>query len=262
VQSRSYFNEGRSSRSNAKGKTKICLAAPIFGMFAAKTFGVGLNLPVGRNFCQKLLPFHLKSAISSSIAMDKIPDEEIIQRLRSVEERQVDDTFVYLHRAMFQRMAKFVGDNSGSPADAKDLFQDALVVLFKMARQEKLPEGVVVEAYLFSICRNLWYKVLNKRKRTSEWTEAAQMEAEVEPPLTSMLSEERRSIIERLFAKMGEDCKRLLVHYYFDQMALKEIAPLMNYASEQVAKNKKSFCMNKLKALAAAMPGLRELFNQ
>ncbi len=192
--------------------------------------------------------------------MNSIPDKQLIFQLISADDRLVDASFAYLHKTMFHRITRFVLDNNGTASDAKDLFQDGLVVFFKMAKQNKLPEEVVVQAYLFNICRYLWYKVLKKRKKPLELQDSLQMDIEVEPPLTSMISEERRSTIEALFAKIGDDCKKLLVHYYFEQMPLKDVALLMNYASEQVAKNKKSFCMGKLKMLAEQMPGLRDLF--
>ena len=194
--------------------------------------------------------------------MELIQDEEIIRRLKSANSREVDETFVYLHRNLFVRISKFVEDNSGAKPDAKDVFQDALVVLYKMARQDKLPTGVVIEGYLFSICRNLWYKTLNKRKRSVELTEINQTVELSEMPITSMLSEERKGAIDQLFGLIGEDCKRLLLSYYFDQVPLKEIATMLGYASEQVAKNKKSACMSKLKELAARFPKLKDLLIQ
>ena len=61
---------------------------------------------------------------------------------------------------------------------------------------------------------------------------------------------ERSEIIANLIEKMGEECRQLLLYFYFDRFRMKRIMELMGFSSEQVTKNKKSRCMKKLRAMA------------
>ncbi len=185
-------------------------------------------------------------------------DEEILHRLQFGESNEVDQALSHLHRKVYQMVVRFVKRYRGESADAEDVFQDGLVALYKLARQGKLPSDVNVDAYLFSICKNLWFKQLNKRKETVDLEKVAFDLPVEEVQLFSLLSEERQSLIEQLFLHLGEGCKKILTYYYYDRLRMKRIAELMEYANEQVAKNKKSNCMKRLKELLTAHPILKE----
>jgi len=43
------------------------------------------------------------------------------------------------------------------------------------------------------------------------------------------------------------DCQRVLKMYYYERLRMSEIARKMGYLNDQVAKNKKSSCLRKLK---------------
>jgi len=62
-----------------------------------------------------------------------------------------------------------------------------------------------------------------------------------------------------LLESLGGNCKRILVLYYFDRLKMKEIAEVMNFANDQVAKNKKSSCLKKLKAKISESPRLKDI---
>jgi DNA-directed RNA polymerase specialized sigma subunit len=46
--------------------------------------------------------------------------------------------------------------------------------------------------------------------------------------------------------ELGETCRKILVHYYYDDLSMKEIFERMDYESEQVVRNKKYKCMKQL----------------
>ncbi|HFA48532.1 MAG TPA: sigma-70 family RNA polymerase sigma factor [Bacteroidetes bacterium] len=186
--------------------------------------------------------------------MKKYADEDIVQRLQSGDNRIVDETLYYLHGQVYAMVVRFVRKYKGTLADAEDNFQDSLIALYKLARQGKLQGNTNVEAYLYAINKNLWFKQLKKRKETLELPDDAHAIPVPEVALYSLLSEERKAAIEKLLAQLGESCHRLLVYYFYDRLKLKKIAQLMEYASEQVAKNKKSACMRQLKTLLSQHP--------
>ena len=58
-----------------------------------------------------------------------------------------------------------VTQNSGDKEDAKDIFQDAMVIIYEKIRLNKLGLSSAFHTFLFSICRNLWLQELTKRKK-------------------------------------------------------------------------------------------------
>ena len=188
----------------------------------------------------------------------KIPDSEIIEQLQFGDSRSIDKVLLYLHRRVYHTVVSFVKKYKGSVADSEDLFQDGLVALYRLAKEGKLKKDATnVEAYLFSICRNIWYKQLQKRKETYEVDENANAVPIEELALYSLMEEEKKAAIDQLLSRIGDKCKQLLVYYFYDRLRLKKIAELMDYSSEQVAKNKKSECMKKLKTLTSELPSIK-----
>ena len=181
--------------------------------------------------------------------MKKIPNAELIQLLQNSKQQELDQTFTYLYRQMYKQVAHFIGKYKGSPEEMEDVFQDGLIALLKLARRGSLAEDLNVEAYLFSICKNLWFKQLQKKKSFIN-PEDLQMAAPVEEvPLYGLMKKEEQLAILNLLEQIGTDCRKVLMYYYYDRFRMKKIAELMGYASEQVAKNRKSECMKKLRAI-------------
>ncbi len=181
----------------------------------------------------------------------KYPDEWIVEKLRSRADHDNDEALRYLYARMFEQIQRYIAKNSGSRADADDIFQEGLVVLFKLIRQNKFPEGYNVEAYLHSICRNLWLKHLRKYRREVELPEDMVEIPMEDAGISQFLTDDQRAAVDKLFSQLGPDCQKVLNYFYYDRRPMKEIFELMGYSSEQVAKNKKSSCMKRLLALVA-----------
>ena len=52
--------------------------------------------------------------------------------------------------------------DGGTRDDAKDIFQDALIIFHRKVRSEEFVLTCAVSTYLFSICRNLWREELRR----------------------------------------------------------------------------------------------------
>ena len=172
-------------------------------------------------------------------------------KLRARADRDNDEALRYLYGRMFEQVQRYVLQNSGSRPDADDIFQEGLVILFKLIRQDKFPAGYNVEAYLHSICRNLWLKYLRKYRREVELPDSANDLPVPDAGIAQFLDEDQRAAVDELFSQLGPDCQKVLNYFYYDRRPMKEIFQLMGYASEQEAKNKKSTCMKRLLALVA-----------
>ncbi len=181
--------------------------------------------------------------------MIKPSNSALIKQLQHGSGSALDEVFTYLYRSSYQGVLLFIQKHNGRAEDAEDVFHDGLIALLKLARRGQLPEDLKVEAYLFSICRNLWFKQLQKKKSTIAPEHLPMSGPLEELPVYRMMKAEEREQIVRLLEKIGADCRQVLLYYYYNRMRMRDIAQLMGYASEQVAKNRKSECMKKLRKL-------------
>lgn len=192
--------------------------------------------------------------------MNRIPDKRIIEQLQSIEEKEVDQILEYLYSRMYPMVQGFVLKNRGEKSDAKDCFQDGLISFYKLARQDRLKNDINVEAYLFTICRNVWLKKLGRQKKPVLLIEDIETVPVEETTLKQLLSKEKEANIKRILQQLGTDCYRVLLDYYYKNLPLKKIAKEMKYASEAVAKNKKSHCMKKLREMIGKFPEYKNQF--
>ena len=69
-----------------------------------------------------------------------------------------------LYNTNFPKVKHFVLQNKGQIADAEDIFNKALLQITVRYRKEKFQITSSFEAYLFTACKNLWRRELNKSK--------------------------------------------------------------------------------------------------
>lgn len=177
----------------------------------------------------------------------KLADDVVIQKLKSNDEQEKDEALSYLYEMSYDVVAGYILNNKGSRDEINDIFHDGLIAFYMLARQNKLDKEIKVGAYLFTICRNKWTRHLKKQSEQVELTERLNTIPMDPVQMTNLLGDERSELLEEILKSLGDECYQLLTHYYFDRMRFKQIIQVLNYSSEQVAKNKKSACMKKLR---------------
>ena len=75
---------------------------------------------------------------------------------------------------------------------------------------------------------------------------------------STVLKNEESNLVAQMLDQIGKDCKQILLFFYFEKNKMSEIANKMNLANEQVAKNKKSNCMKKLKSFTSKETCLKQ----
>lgn len=137
---------------------------------------------------------------------------------------------------------RYVIANNGSANDAEDVFQDALVVLYKKVHAGNLVLTVPLKTYLLAVVRNCWLQELRQQKKMP----AANLADEIavidqdEEPLYNTATD--------AFKLLGEKCRQLLIMFYFKKKTFREIAAELAFSSEELAKNQKYRCMQKARA--------------
>lgn len=156
-----------------------------------------------------------------------------------------------LYAIAYGSCANMIMTNSGSEDDARDLFQEALLIFIKKLQTPDFKLTAQPKTYLYAVCRNLWLKQLEKRKKTKGTIQIDDPNNLI--PLIHVDGIEEKKIIEgkhelisEILQQLKGDCKQLLMSFYFKKMPLKEIAKIMEY-SDGFVKVKKKRCMDNLK---------------
>ena len=169
------------------------------------------------------------------------PDEHYITIIRSGNAEGLRR----IYREYLPRVAGLITKNGGNYDDAKDVFQDALVVVFEKCRQDGFTLSSTFSTLIYGVCRNIWGNRLQKKSRT-EVTLSDDFKFKDETDIEADLQEEEKDRIFRdaLF-QIGEDCQRLL-QLFFEKKSMEEIAAAMGFGSVGYAKKRKFQCKEDL----------------
>lgn len=144
--------------------------------------------------------------------------------------------------------------NSGTEEEARDIYQDALIVFWQKATSGKLVMTSKISTYIYSICQNLWRKELDRKKRLSNEEKDVAVVLDTE-------TEERNKIVAKCIDQLGETCKKVLMYYYFEEMSMQDIADKLGFANTDTAKTKKYKCKKKLDDLVKAQYSERDFLD-
>lgn len=168
-------------------------------------------------------------------------EKEIFERICKGDEKALE----FLYQKYYRMMTKLVITNSGTEEEARDVYQDALIVFWQKATSGNLVLTSKMSTYIYSICQNLWRKELDRKKRLSSEEKDASVTLDTE-------SSEREKILARCIDQLGETCKKVLMFYYFEEMSMQDIADKLGFANTDTAKTKKYKCKKKLDELVKA----------
>lgn len=157
-----------------------------------------------------------------------------------------NDTIVlqFIFKNFYSNINFFIKKNNGDEDDANDIFQEAIIIIYRKLKANTLVLDCSFDTYLYSICRLLWLKELEKRKIEKEnIKDNHEFNDEIyDDGLESVIDmNERYKLYQKHFALLGKDCQKVL-QLYFDKVPLKSIADMMGFKSEHYAKKRKFSC--------------------
>lgn len=157
-----------------------------------------------------------------------------------------NDTIVlqFIFKNFYSNINFFIKKNNGDEDDANDIFQEAIIIIYRKLKANTLVLDCSFDTYLYSICRLLWLKELEKRKIEKEnIKDNHEFNDEIyDDGLESVIDmNERYKLFQKHFALLGKDCQKVL-QLYFDKVPLKSIADMMGFKSEHYAKKRKFSC--------------------
>jgi len=155
-----------------------------------------------------------------------------------------------IYRENYNMVQSLIINNSGSAEDAKDIFQEAMIVLYEKVRSGTFELNCLIKTYVYSVSRRLWLKRLQQMSRYVPAMENLQDTVAVEEDVAE---NERINgeflVMEKAIGSLGEPCKSLLEAYYLEKKSMVEIALFFGYTNAENAKNQKYKCLVRLKKI-------------
>ncbi len=160
----------------------------------------------------------------------------------------------YLYVTNYPKIEKYVLSNTGTMDDAKDIYQEAFIAMWRNVQLDKVffdtPDKL--NGYLFRIAQYKWLDELRrKNKKKLDTLPAGEAIADMGP----FTSKEQDAYLEKVkihFVAMQAPCKEVLQRFYFLKQSMADIAAAFSW-TDATAKNNKYRCLQKLRSMVQSI---------
>jgi DNA-directed RNA polymerase specialized sigma24 family protein len=161
--------------------------------------------------------------------------------------QQREENFEYLYEELFPVVADMVSKQGGSFHDAKDIFQDALIIFYEESVDGELHIKLSSEAYIVGIAKHLWIKKFKSKYRLLSLDG---LEKQITLPQDYFEPETTKtSRLLRLLEVAGKKCIELLRSIYYDKLSMNEVSQVHGFSNPHSASVQKYKCIEKIKVI-------------
>ena len=155
---------------------------------------------------------------------------------------QREPLFIKLYKTAFPVIARYVSKRGGSFEEAKDIFQEAVMIFYEKSVSSQQPADNE-SAYLVGIAKHLWSK--NRRDNShyvimedDSFTATIPSDTHQQPIAAKLLDYLETS---------GQKCMELLKNFYYDKLPMNDIAAAFGFSSIRSATVQKFKCLEKVR---------------
>lgn len=169
-------------------------------------------------------------------------DQHLVDALKSGDQK----TLKSIYEGNYSYIENMVLKNSGSTDDAKDIYQEAMLIFYKNIVKPEFILSSTIKTYLYGISWRLWMKKISQRKeltinREEEYIDAFDFE------LVSKDPDETLNRVVELLKQHGKNCLEILTRIYFNKQSFDHVAEALGYASGQVVREQKYRCIKRVR---------------
>jgi len=175
---------------------------------------------------------------------NQISDRELMEGIRHSRR----ETLEYMYNEYYPMVYKMVITNQGNKEDARDLFQEGMLVVIEKAQSPDFYLSSKMGTFLYSVCRRLWLNKINRQKNR-ENLHAEVPDIEIELPRINDEQSEEEQLVTHLFRRLSESCREILRMRFFEKLKDKEIARQMSLSGADYVKTQRHRCMKQLKKI-------------
>lgn len=174
-------------------------------------------------------------------------DEKALLKGLAVNDRKSVET---IYKLFYNMVQSLILNNNGSADDARDIFQETVIVLYEKAKSGSFELNCQLKTYVYSVSRRLWLKKLQQQQKfipnINGLDETVPVEEEVESH--NQLNSEFQ-MMDKALLHLGEPCRSLIEAFYLQKKSMTDIAGHFGYTNADNAKNQKYKCLMRLRKL-------------
>ena len=160
-----------------------------------------------------------------------------------------------LYKINFAKVKRYVEKNNGDEQQAKDLYQEAFLAMWRNIKDDKFSaeSETAINGYLFQIAKYKWLDHVRSARYKN--TTFINREIEYDEPdiEENEMQNQKIKIIMDSISNLGERCQTMLKLFYFERKSFREISEILEM-DEASARNAKYRCQEQLKKMSQIIP--------
>lgn len=184
----------------------------------------------------------MSNKLSSSVPTDR----EVVLGILNNSEEALNKLYIGYYPMILQ----FILNNNGDEDDAKDVYQEGIIVLYNKIKSGNFELSSKLKTYIYSVCRRIWLKKLSQRSKKSNDVSDFEDIMAVEVDLEQY--EEKEEQFEKMQSALlllGEPCKTIIQDFYIHNLSMQDICEKFGYTNTDNVKTQKYKCLQRLKKL-------------
>jgi RNA polymerase sigma factor (sigma-70 family) len=173
-------------------------------------------------------------------------EEELLNAIRQQDSMALRSVY----KTYFPMILYFVTNNNGTEQEAKDIYQEAVIVLYENIQQPDFQLTCKIKTYLYSVCRRLWLKRIAEKGKYIGRIDDFESFIPLEDERQEMDERENQfKVMRQALVLLGEPCRTIMEDFFIHNLSMQQITDKMGYTNTDNAKNQKYKCLMRLKKL-------------
>jgi RNA polymerase sigma factor (sigma-70 family) len=152
----------------------------------------------------------------------------------------------YVYDTYYPIIEGYIIHNQGSREQARDIFQEAMIIVYNNIRADALELTCKFGTYLYAICKNIWTQERKKYLKRAEILRQQPLQVNDPGPAEDpLLQSHLTDLFNKHFEQLSKDCQKIL-SMYFNNFSVEDIRAEMNYKDLHHTADRKYRCKKSL----------------
>jgi RNA polymerase sigma factor (sigma-70 family) len=181
-------------------------------------------------------------------------DQQIFRKIKSGDQDALAEVYIANRESVINWITH---KHSCSLEEAKDIYQDAIVILYNNVAKGKISEiNFSISSYLHEVVRRQFLSKLKKDKRMTRGQVDLVKDPVDEHSDDDYQDEQKLQVVHKAIQELSEACKKLIELRYFTNLSMESICEQLGYKNPSTTKNLKYKCMRILRRKVNSMTKL------
>lgn len=183
--------------------------------------------------------------------------QSLEQLIKGVQQRD-HKTLTEIYKQFYPLVLGFVIKHGGEESDSKDVFQESLIIIFKLIQAEQLEIKTDFGTFILGIAKRIWLKKIRRDLIHERFVNLSDPEImEDHPSEVELEGEMEMGLIRKHVLNLGEECRKVLM-MSAEGITNEKIALQLGYKSEKIVRTKKYKCKEALIQLIKSDPQFKQ----